>query len=184
MDTISEFCRSGKSENWKSKIELYTPTMARGMPMKNRRRSSFSATNATQGSKDCLHQTKHPNAMPATERCPGQHKEGLGKLFHFYSFRFAFGHGCDCHGYADFMLKQFNFQSSLLAGNVMTTNFSFTLDYTNGIDPDIIGFLIVVANSLANFQVWAYRVNPQQVSVGDPVGLSKRLDGNQTLRFS
>ena len=38
--------------------------------------------------------------------------------------------------------------------------------------------------SLTNFQVWAYQVNPQQVSVGDPIVLSKRLDGTQTVRLS
>jgi len=37
--------------------------------------------------------------------------------------------------------------------------------------------------NLTNFQVWAYQVNPQQVSVGDPIDLSKRLDGSPTLRF-
>jgi transglutaminase-like putative cysteine protease len=34
------------------------------------------------------------------------------------------------------------------------------------------------------FEVWAYQVNPRQVSVGDAVDLSKRLDGSTTLRFS
>jgi len=38
--------------------------------------------------------------------------------------------------------------------------------------------------NLTYFQVWAYQVNPQQVSVGDPIDLSKRLDGSQTLRFN
>jgi transglutaminase-like putative cysteine protease len=38
--------------------------------------------------------------------------------------------------------------------------------------------------SLAHFQVWAYQVNPQQVSVGDAIDLTKRLDGNQMLRFN
>ncbi len=38
--------------------------------------------------------------------------------------------------------------------------------------------------NLTHFQVWAYQVNPQQVSVGDPIDLSKRLDGQQTVRFS
>jgi len=37
--------------------------------------------------------------------------------------------------------------------------------------------------TLAYFEVWAYQVNPQQVSVGDPVDLSKRLDGTQMVRF-
>ena len=38
--------------------------------------------------------------------------------------------------------------------------------------------------NLAYFQVWAYQVNPLQVSVGDPVDLAKRLDGTTTLRFN
>jgi len=33
------------------------------------------------------------------------------------------------------------------------------------------------------FEVWAYQVNPAQVSIGDPVDLSKRLDGTPLLRF-
>ena len=42
------------------------------MPVDIKRWNSFSATNATQGSKDHLHQTEPPNALPASERCPGQ----------------------------------------------------------------------------------------------------------------
>src|SRR5216683_3692722 len=38
--------------------------------------------------------------------------------------------------------------------------------------------------NLAHFEVWAYQVNPQEVCVGDPIDLSKRLDGNQTVRLS
>jgi transglutaminase-like putative cysteine protease len=38
--------------------------------------------------------------------------------------------------------------------------------------------------NLNYFQVWAYQVNPQQVSVGDSVDLSKRMDGNETVRLS
>ncbi len=37
--------------------------------------------------------------------------------------------------------------------------------------------------SLTQFDVWAYQVDPKQVSVGDPVDLSKRLDGTPTVRF-
>jgi transglutaminase-like putative cysteine protease len=36
--------------------------------------------------------------------------------------------------------------------------------------------------SLKNFEVWAYQVDPKQVSVGDPIDLSKRLDGTEELR--
>ena len=37
---------------------------------------------------------------------------------------------------------------------------------------------------LTHFQVWAYQVNPNEVAVGDPVDLSKRLDGSPAVRFS
>jgi transglutaminase-like putative cysteine protease len=37
--------------------------------------------------------------------------------------------------------------------------------------------------SLTHFEVWAYQVSQGQVSVGDPVDLSKRLDGVSTIRF-
>lgn len=40
--------------------ELYTPTIARVVPMKNERWNSFSATNQV---KAHLHQTEHPNAF-------------------------------------------------------------------------------------------------------------------------
>jgi transglutaminase-like putative cysteine protease len=38
--------------------------------------------------------------------------------------------------------------------------------------------------TLTWFQVWAYQVNPAEVSVGDPIDISKRLDGTPLLRFS
>ena len=37
---------------------------------------------------------------------------------------------------------------------------------------------------LTHFEVWAYQMNPREVSVGDPIDLSKRLAGNQTVRLS
>jgi transglutaminase-like putative cysteine protease len=36
--------------------------------------------------------------------------------------------------------------------------------------------------SLKDFEVWAYQVDPRQVSVGDAVDLSKRLDGTEKVR--
>jgi transglutaminase-like putative cysteine protease len=36
---------------------------------------------------------------------------------------------------------------------------------------------------LAWFEVWAYQVNPGQVSINDPVDMSKRLDGTPQVRF-
>ena len=40
------------------------------------------------------------------------------------------------------------------------------------------------AAQLTHFEVWAYQVNPQQVAVGDPIDLSKRLDSTLSVRFS
>lgn len=37
--------------------------------------------------------------------------------------------------------------------------------------------------TLAYFEIWAYQVNSRQVSVGDPIDLSKRLDGDLTVRL-
>jgi hypothetical protein len=42
---------------------------------------SISATNASQRRKDCLHQTKYPSALPASERCPGQHKGKVSRVY-------------------------------------------------------------------------------------------------------
>jgi transglutaminase-like putative cysteine protease len=38
------------------------------------------------------------------------------------------------------------------------------------------------AARLTNFEVWAYQVDPAQVAVGDPVDLSKRLDGVEEIK--
>jgi transglutaminase-like putative cysteine protease len=35
---------------------------------------------------------------------------------------------------------------------------------------------------LTDFRVWAYQVDPRQVSVGDPIDLSKRLDGVEEIK--
>jgi transglutaminase-like putative cysteine protease len=36
--------------------------------------------------------------------------------------------------------------------------------------------------NLTHFEIWAYQVNPPEVSVGDPIDLSKRRDDMQTVR--
>jgi transglutaminase-like putative cysteine protease len=39
------------------------------------------------------------------------------------------------------------------------------------------------AARLTNFEVWAYQVDPDQVTVGDPIDLSKRLDGVKEIKL-
>jgi transglutaminase-like putative cysteine protease len=38
--------------------------------------------------------------------------------------------------------------------------------------------------TLSHFEVWAYQVNPSQVSVGTPIDLSIRFDGSEAIRTS
>src|SRR5665213_2228646 len=80
-------------------IELYTSTIACEMPKKNtleiggafQARDKFGCSYQTFASrivvsarnqvKARLHQTEHPNATPATERCPGQPRRPIGNSF-------------------------------------------------------------------------------------------------------
>jgi hypothetical protein len=36
---------------------------------------------------------------------------------------------------------------------------------------------------LSKFEVWSYQVDPDEVSIGDPLDLSKRLCGTPQIRF-
>lgn len=38
------------------------------------------------------------------------------------------------------------------------------------------------AANLTRFEVWAYQVDQSQVRVGDPIDLSKRIDGTEVVR--
>jgi transglutaminase-like putative cysteine protease len=38
--------------------------------------------------------------------------------------------------------------------------------------------------TLSRFEVWAYQIDRSQVRVGDPIDLSKRLDGTTEVRLS
>jgi hypothetical protein len=33
------------------------------------------------------------------------------------------------------------------------------------------------------FEAWAYQVDPDKVSLGDPINLAQRLDGTEVVRF-
>ena len=39
------------------------------------------------------------------------------------------------------------------------------------------------AATLTWFNVWAYQVDPAEVNLGDPLDMTKRLDGTSALRF-
>jgi len=39
------------------------------------------------------------------------------------------------------------------------------------------------AANLVNFNVWAYQIDPRQVRLGDPIDMSKRLDGTPRVNI-
>jgi transglutaminase-like putative cysteine protease len=51
------------------------------------------------------------------------------------------------------------------------------LDAVDGAFSTIYGQVI-----FKGFQVWAYQVNPAEVSIGDPIDMSRRLDGTVAVR--
>ena len=59
--------------------EPHTPTKARVMPT-FLRRNSFSVTNASRSKQSSPTQTKQPNALSASWRCPGQHKSVVSRV--------------------------------------------------------------------------------------------------------
>ncbi len=54
----------------------------------------------------------------------------------------------------------------------------------HGLDAADCAFSTTFGNAqLTSFQVWAYQVDPTQVFVGDPIDLSKRLDGTPKINY-
>src|SRR5712671_6251013 len=87
----------------------------------------------------------------------------------------------DFHAYCEVYLGQewFTFDPRYNVPRIGRVKVAHGADAVDGAFATIYG-----EANLAYFQVWAYQVNPREVSVGDPIDLSKRLDGNQTVRLS
>jgi transglutaminase-like putative cysteine protease len=52
----------------------------------------------------------------------------------------------------------------------------------HGLDAVDTAFTTIYGSArLRSFEVWAYQVNPEEVTVGDPIDLSKRLDGREEV---
>lgn len=87
----------------------------------------------------------------------------------------------DFHAYCEVYLGQewFTFDPRYNVPRIGRVKVAHGLDAVDGAFGTIYG-----EAALTYFEIWAYQVNPQQVSVGDPVDLSRRLDGNLTLRFN
>ena len=89
--------------------------------------------------------------------------------------------GMDFHAYMEVYLGQdwFTFDPRFNVPRIGRVKIAQGLDAVDGAFATIYG-----EARLAHFEVWAYQVNPGEVSVGDPVDLSKRLDGTAVVRLN
>lgn len=86
----------------------------------------------------------------------------------------------DFHAYLEVYLghEWFTFDPRYNCPRIGRVKVAHGLDAVDGAFATIYGQAV-----LTSFEVWAYQVNPREVSVGDPVDLSKRLDGSTTIRL-
>jgi transglutaminase-like putative cysteine protease len=92
--------------------------------------------------------------------------------------RIAPGTAMDFHAYFEVYLGEwFTFDARFNVPRVGRIKVAHGLDAVDGAIATLYG-----EAPLTHFEVWAYQVNPTEVSVGDPVDLSKRLDGTLEVR--
>lgn len=90
------------------------------------------------------------------------------------------GGAMDFHAYFEVYLGEwFTFDARFNTPRVGRIKVAHGLDAVDGAIATLYG-----EAPLKNFEVWAYQVNPAEVSVGDPVDLSRRLDGTLEIRTS
>jgi len=90
-------------------------------------------------------------------------------------------HPEDFHAYCEVYLggRWFTFDARFNAPRTGRIKLSHGLDAVDGAFATIYG-----EARLSYFEVWTYQVNPKEVGIGDPVDLSKRLDGSSNIRLS
>jgi len=90
------------------------------------------------------------------------------------------GSPMDFHAYTEVYLGQewFTFDPRFNVPRIGRVKVAHGADAVDGAFATIYG-----EANLAHFEVWAYQVNPREVSVGDPIDLSRRLDGIPTVHL-
>ena len=86
----------------------------------------------------------------------------------------------DFHAYFEVYLngKWFTVDSRFNKPRIGRVRIACGMDAVDG------AFSTIYGNAqLRSFQVWAYQVDPQEVGVGSPIDLTKRLDGTPQLRW-
>lgn len=91
------------------------------------------------------------------------------------------GSAMDFHAYAEVYLGGYwhTFDARYNKPRIGRIKISHGFDAVDGAFATIYG-----AANLTHFQVWAYQVDQSEVRVGDPIDISKRLDGTEVLRRS
>ncbi|PTX99678.1 transglutaminase family protein [Verrucomicrobia bacterium LW23] len=90
------------------------------------------------------------------------------------------GSPMDFHAYAEVYLgsRWYTVDARFNTPRISRIKVAHGLDAVDGAFSTLYG-----AAKLANFEVWAYQVAPGTVNVGDPIDMSKRIDGTPTLRW-
>ena len=100
------------------------------------------------------------------------HLPDIGRIDH--------GSRMDFHAYFEVFLGEwFTFDARFNTPRIGRIKVAHGLDAVDGAIATLYG-----EAPLQDFQVWAYQVNPDHVSVGDPIDLSKRLDGTLEVKSS
>ncbi len=90
------------------------------------------------------------------------------------------GTAMDFHAYFEVFLGDwFTFDARFNTPRIGRIKVAHGLDAVDGAIATLYG-----EAPLKDFNVWAYQVNPDEVSVGDPIDLKKRLDGTLQVRTS
>ena len=89
------------------------------------------------------------------------------------------GTAMDFHAYFEVFLGQHwsTFDARFNTPRIGRIKIAHGLDAVDGAFSTIYG-----ESQIKWFEVWAYQINPAQVTLDDPIDLSKRLDGTQTVR--
>ena len=88
------------------------------------------------------------------------------------------GTAMDFHAYFEVYLGEwFTYDARFNVPRIGRVKVAHGLDAVDGAIATLYG-----EAPLKNFEVWAYQVNPTEVSVGDPIDLAKRLDGTLAVR--
>lgn len=90
------------------------------------------------------------------------------------------GSPMDFHAYAEVYLGEwFTVDARFNVPRIGRIKLGHGMDAVDGAISTIYG-----PATLVSFMVWAYQVNPQGMALGEPIDLSKRLDGTPQLRFA